>query len=86
MDDQIVASDLERTPSLLDGLESGWYVEGGVAARYQFAADLESFLATPGVAGSPMADEMRAAGRGLARRPRRREPGAACAGFPAAAA
>jgi hypothetical protein len=61
MDDQIVATNLERTPSLLDGLESGWYVEGGVAARYQFAVDLDCYLATPGVAGSPMADEMRVA-------------------------
>ena len=71
MDDQIVAANLERTPSLLDGLESGWYMEGGVAARCQFAVDLESYLATPG--GRRIADGRsdegghRAAGRGLAR-------------------
>jgi hypothetical protein len=59
VDVAIVAAELDRTPSLAEGLESNWYVAGGAGARYQFASDLESFLASPGVAGTAMADEMR---------------------------
>jgi hypothetical protein len=61
MDDPVVAADLERTPDLLGGLETGWYLENGAAGRYQFAVDLEGYLATPGIAGSPMAAAMHAA-------------------------
>jgi hypothetical protein len=55
-----VAAELERTPSLAEGLESNWYVADEAGAA-QFAADLEGFLAAPGVAGTAMADEMREA-------------------------